>query len=367
MTMKLNCKLLLIAAALALMLPARGQTYERTRDVNKSFAVRPNTEVQIFNKYGNVHVIQWEKDSVKFEIHLLVKGSKQSKIQKNFDMIEFDFTATDHFVIGQTTFSSSKGAFWDEVSDLTNTIFSGSNRTQIDYKVYIPDGCPLKIENKFGNIYLDDIQSKADIVISNGDLKANKFDADLKLEIDFGSVSIRSVKDAEIKAGYAEIEIRKADKLEIDSKSSTFDLPVVQEMIIESRRDKFNIEEIGIIKGNLSFSDLKVEYFSELSILTSNYGSLDFRSVSETFRQVKIDAKYTDLDLNFAASAAFELELVHNDKTMISLPLSAEAVQKESDPDKPGIFRTSGVIGKGSKLPKVDITIESGHVFITNY
>lgn len=365
--MKLNCKLLLIAVALALRLPLMAQTYERTRDVTKSFAVKPKTEVQVLNKYGNVHVVQWENDSVKFEISLVVKGSKQSKIQKNFDMIEFDFTATEHYVIGQTTFSSNKGAFWDEVTDLTNTIFSGSNRTQIDYKVYIPASCPLKIENKFGNVYLDDVQGKADISISNGDLKANKFNADVKLEIDFGSVNIRSVKQAEIKAGYAEVEIRKAEKLKIDSKSSSFDLPLVQEMEIESRRDKFNIEEIGIISGDLSFSDLKIEYFTGRSILNSNYGTMDFRNISESFKQVKIDAKYTDLDLNFTGAAAFELELIHSDKTEVSLPVNADGIKKESAPGKDGMFRTSGIFGSGSRLPVVNISIESGHVFITNY
>ena len=365
--MKLKFKLLLIAVAMAMQLPVISQTYERTRDVVKSFAVAPNTEIQIVNKYGNIHLVQWEKDSVKFEIKLVVKGNKQSKIQKNFDMIEFDFTSTKHYVIGQTVFSSNKGAFWDEVSDLTNTIFSGSNRTQIDYKVYVPATCPLKIENKFGNVYLGDHAGRADIVISNGDLKANKFLSDLDLEIDFGSVSIRNLKDATIKASYAEVEIKRADNLDIDSKSSTFDIELVEEMVLESRRDKFNIEEIGIIRGNLSFSDLKIEYFTELSILNSNYGSMDFRSVSESFKQVKIDAKYTDLDFNFEENAAFKFDLFHNEKTQISLPETLDSVTNESIAESDGLFRTSGIIGEGTKLPVVEITIESGHIFITKY
>lgn len=365
--MKLNFKILLIAVALAIQLPVVGQSYELSRDVLKSFAVSPNTEIQVINKYGNVHVVPWIKDSVKFEIQLVVKGNKESKIQKNFDMIEFDFTATEYYVIGQTSFSSSKGAFWDEVSDLTNTIFSGSNRTQINYKIYMPATCPLKIENKFGNVYIADHTAKTDIVISNGDLKANKFSSDLKLEIDFGSVNIRSIESAEIKAGYAELEIKNAGNLDIVSKSSTFNLEQVGEIKVDSRRDKINIEELGIIKGNLSFSDLKVDYFEVLSVLNTNYGTMDFRSVSDAFTQIKIDAKYTDLDLNFEGHAAFSLDLIHDDKTDISLPGSKEAIAKESITDRDGMYRTSGVIGTGSRLPIVEISIESGHVFITNF
>ncbi len=98
--------------------------------------------------------------------------------------VDLDFTSTDYYVVAQTQFSSNKGAFWGEVSDLANTIFSRSNRTQINYKVYMPENCPLTIENKFSNVYIGDQKERADIVISNGDLKANQFHSELKLEID---------------------------------------------------------------------------------------------------------------------------------------------------------------------------------------
>ena len=366
--MRLSCKsTLLIAIALALQLGAVGQTYERSRTVNRSFAVKPNTEIQVINKYGNIHMVRWEKDSVRFEIELVVKGNKQSKIQKNFEMIDFDFTKTDYYVIARTTFEANKGAFWDELSDLANTIFSGSNRTQIDYKVYVPGSCPIKLDNKFGNVYIGDQHAPADIAISNGDLKANAFHDDLKLEIDFGKAGIRNVKSAEIIAGYAEMDIKRADKLKIDSKSSTFDLGLVGEIHVESRRDEINIEEIGVLSGNLSFSELKIEYFTEYSNMTVNYGSMDFQSVSEAFRQIRVNAKYTDIDLNFDRNAAFEISLEHDDKTDISLPPAAKGLEKKEVKDRDGFYRTEGLIGQGTKLPRVDISIESGHIFITHY
>jgi len=365
--MKLNFRLLLIAVALVLQLPVIGQTYERTRHLVKSFAVKSNTEIQVNNKYGNIHLVQWEKDSVKFEIELLVKGNKQSKLQKNFDMIEFDFTATAYYVIAQTNFNSSKGAFWDEVSDLANTIFSGTNRVQIDYRVYIPKYCSLKIENKFGNVYIGDQTENADIKISNGDLKANDFFKELKLKLDFGNASIRKVKDAEIIAGYSEIEIKKAETLTIDSKSSTFELGLVNDMQIESHRDKMNIEEIGTINGKLSFSDLKIDFITGLSILISEYGSIEFKDVAIDFNQIHLTAKFTEIDLNFDSEATFKLEITHSIKTDLSLPATADTTRRFMINDKQEAFSTLGNIGSGKNLPTVSIEIESGRLAITNY
>lgn len=366
--MKLNYKILvMITLALAIQILARGQTYERTRSVVKSFKVKPKTEIQVINKYGNIHVVNWEKDSVKFEIELVVSGNKQSKIQKNYDMIDFEFTNTAYYVIGQTTFTSSKGAFWDEVSDLANTIFSGTNRAQIDYKVYVPKNCTLKLDNKFGNIYIGDQLEFADISISNGDLKANEFFKDLKLTVDFGNVNIRRLKSAEIISGYAEIEIKKADKLKIESKSSTYDLGEIGEIQIESRRDKVNIEEVETLNGKLSFSDLKVEFLSGLAVLTTDYGSMDFKVIAPSFSHLHLKAQFTDINLNFDSEAAFQLEISHSTKTDVSLPVAADTTRRFTISEKQEAFTTSGVIGSGKNLPKVEVEIESGRLSITNY
>ncbi len=45
-----------------------GQTVEKSRTVTETFKVEPGTEIEIINKYGNIHLIPWEKDSVQFTI-----------------------------------------------------------------------------------------------------------------------------------------------------------------------------------------------------------------------------------------------------------------------------------------------------------
>ena len=66
-----------------------GQTYERTRFESRSFKVYDKTSLEIINKYGNIHLFNWEKDSVRIEIKLEVKANKEAKVDKIFDYIEF--------------------------------------------------------------------------------------------------------------------------------------------------------------------------------------------------------------------------------------------------------------------------------------
>ncbi len=363
-----NCKqslLLVLIGMMPVLLAA--QTYERSKEVVRTFRMNRQAEVQIINKYGNVHVVNWDQDSVKFEIKLVVKGNKQSKIQRNFDMIDFNFTRTAYYVVAETVIGDGKGSFWDEVSDLASTIFSSSNRTQIDYKVYMPADCPLKIDNKFGNIYIGDQRARADINLSNGDIKANAFKDELRLTIDFGNANIRSMQQGRILSSYGELEIRQAGNIRIESKSSHIEIGTSNELQLDSRRDDIRIEEVAGLSGSLSFSDLDISNFTGTSLLSSSYGTLMVRSVTSSFKSLRIKAEYTDIDINFDRNAAYSLSLEHADKSEISLPADFE-VQSETKPDEGSdALKVTGTMGEGGNPSPVDITIKAGHVFITNY
>ena len=66
-----------------------------TRKISKSYKVNSSTTIDIFNKYGKVHVVTWDKDSVKFKVNLTIQTSNESKLTKLKQNIGFDFTGTD--------------------------------------------------------------------------------------------------------------------------------------------------------------------------------------------------------------------------------------------------------------------------------
>ena len=345
----------------------RAEAFEKVHNETRAFAISPGTEIQISNKYGNVHIINWVKDSVKFEISVVVNSIKQEKVEKTLSAIDFEFTPTSRYIIAKTIFKNNQGSFLDEVNNLANTLFTSSNTVQIDYKVYMPKTCPVKIENKFGNIFMTDFDERVNINLSNGDLKANEFLKDLDLKIDFGSVNIKKVGDCKITAGYAEVEINQAGKMKLDCKSSAFDFEVIETLEINSRRDKINIGKVKSIRGELSFSELSVDDFSATALLNANYGEIDMKSVEKTFGQINITAKYTEISLNFDKESAFNLVIGYSKQTTLSNTLGASNLKKEVLDEKNGLYQSSGTIGTGKSLPEVKINILSGQVSLTNF
>ncbi len=366
--MKQVCNItLLLITFLAAINQVHAQTYERHRSEKKAFAIKPTTEIQVSNKYGNVHIVNWEKDSVRFEIDLTLTGSKESKIQKNFELIDFEFTSAGSYIIAKTIFKEGMDSFWGEVNDLATTIFSSTNRTQINYKVYMPASCPLKIENKFGNLYLDDHEGKANITLSNGDLKASSFGSDLTLKIDFGKIFIRKLNKAKITGGYAEVEITDAVDIQCDTRSSTLELEQVQNLDIVSRRDKINLAEANTVKGELSFTELRCENIRNQVVLTTSYGGLDVKSVATTFDKIVLKSKFTDINLNFKSQPSFSLVVEHSGNPDIALTPKFRKTSEEVINPKEGITKITGNTGTGKVLPLIDIKITGGSMAITNY
>lgn len=367
MKRKSNCRVLLgmvVFLALALSF-AKGQTYEKSKHLTRSFEISEITEIQVSNKYGTVHIIPWDKDSVRFEIDLAVKANKESKVDKIYDYIDFDFTETHYYIIAQTEFTNKSNNFWSELTDIANMIFSGGNKAVIDYTVYVPDNNPLRITNKFGNIYLTDHYGKLDIDLSNGDLKAHSLKGESTINIEFGRGNIHLFESGHLKSNYSEVEVEHSDRLKLSSKSSTITLGENTDLILDTRRDKLQVAEASVISGESSFSYITIVNVLKSLNLKTNYGELTIKGLSPVFRLADINSTYTDIFLTIHSHAFIDLEINHDNRTDLGLPGSFNGIRmEEKDPEK-GVFATYGKVGEENGTPiRIDINTLSGKVDI---
>lgn len=342
------------------------QVYERSRTETRSFKVYKETTLEISSKYGNIHLFTWEKDSVKINIDVHVKANKEAKADKIFEYIDFEFSSTKYYIIANTELQNT-GSFWSEVSDLANTIFSGSNKAQIDYNVYLPANMEIKLVNKFGNIYMTNQLGKTTIDLSNGDLKANDFKGYTDISLNFGNASINSIDIGKLTMGYAELTLTSANQLDIESKSSTINIRDIGQLTFDSRRDKYFIDKLTSIKGSTSFSYLTIKDFSNNMTISSDYGEIKLEGINTAFKLIDLKSNYTDIYLSLPAAISFQLNVDHTEATGISYPEHYKKVKVEAIDKKEDIYRTSGLIGEQAKAKaKIGILLKSGKLVISD-
>ena len=351
----MNCKRLLFIWLVIVMFSGgvRGQVY--SEHFVKNYKASSKSTVELINKYGKVYVIVWDKDSVKIEVDLRVSASDQKKLNKLKSNISFDFTSTNYYIIASTKFTKSGGIF----SDVVETIIP-SNNVAINYTVYIPNNVNLKVENKFGDVYIDDFMGNLDLLLSNGALKANSLEGNSSIRLNSADAVINNIKSGTVTLRYSDIEIKNVDKLKLDTKFSKIHIFKANHLKITSRRDSYNIEEVTTLSGRGDFTKMNVSYLKNELNFSNKYYSLTVEDINPKFNIINVESDLTDIELRFVKGTAYNLDITHHPDVFLTYPTAAAKLETKELNDENKLLYTYGTIGKSNleSLPKVKIVAE---------
>lgn len=286
----------------------RAQTVSESRTLEKSFSVNENMTLDITNKYGKIHLSQNRSDSVFIRIELNASASKRSRLRKLIDGVSFNLTSTPNFVIAETKFVKGPINLIEGLRSLTNNIISSESRLKVDYYIYAPSYMRIKIDNRYGDVYIESTNANLDVTIVNGDLKAEDLSGDSSFELSFCDATISSLRKARIELSYGDLDISRAESLAIYSTSSKIDIRDIEELTGESKRDRYFIKGLTTLKGNSYFSDYNIDILRESVSLTSRYGNINIEMIPKSFNLISIESSFTSVFLNASPEASFSFD-----------------------------------------------------------
>lgn len=317
-----------IVLALLILFPLAGKSQDivKTKSVQRSYAAKPDANIQITNKYGDITVIPWEKDSISFKIDVMVSYKKELDAEKMLNSIDFVFNINPGYIVAYTQFKNTKSDIFSDISDIASTIFSSGNIVEINYIVSLPASTSLRIENKYGNVFMSNHSGNFTGILANGDFKANNLTGDTKLDLNFVNTIISYVPKAKIVSSYSEIEIGKLGNAYIESKSSKISLSTSEKLDINSKRDKIYIDTLSSLNLVSDFSFVNIYNLkTDLSAQTT-FGDININNIQKTFTSFNITSSYTDVVLGIDKTAAFYADLSFK-KTTTTLPQSISSLQ----------------------------------------
>lgn len=347
---------LLIVVLLLYDTEALAQKYRESKHIGRSFKVTPSTTVDITNKYGKIHIMPWNNDSVEFEIDIQVGADDPNKLKNLMANIDVDFVATQYYVTAKTNFGEDD--FWNQ---LIETFIPSESHVVVDYTIRIPNYVNLKLDNKYGDVYVDDVKGEFHLKLSNGDFKANSLTGDSDIELVFGNGNINKMNTGRLLVSYAELTIKEAEQINLNTKSVKMTVDKVNVMNIKSKRDKCYIQQANYLYGESYFSDIWVYDLSQEVSLNTRYGEVNLENIRKSFTFINMDSHYTDLKFIFQKGAAYHLDITHQ-KVDIELP-SDYQVSKKAVVNQKDKYITYGKIGPAAKA-KVRIKMQGNKLLI---
>ncbi len=326
--------------------PARAQDFTDKRSVSRRFPASMETTLEVENKYGKMQVVTWDKDSVAVDVAIFLSESSVSRLRKLKADIKIDFTTTNSYIIARTKIASESGRVASELRSITHTITGTNKRVEINYLVHVPAYLDVVLNNKFGDIYMDDLEGEADITLSNGVLKANRLYGHSSISLSFASGMIKSLGSSSIRLSYSDLVLDEVSQLDLDSRSSKLNVDSVNVLKINSRRDKLYFKKVEYFYGESNFSQVWVYDFLRESDIYMKYGEVTIEHVMPGFSKIYVESEYTDITLFFEREATFNFNILHHEKAILRLP--DDEVLAKGSRDGKDYFKTVGSIGPES-------------------
>jgi len=279
---------------------------EKTRKIEKTFSVNEDAEVEITNKYGKVHVNTWQKNEVQLTIEILVEDKNEERAQDRLESIEIEIIANPERVSATTNIESMKSSSWWGSGWSNN---NGNHRMEINYTLFIPQTNSVDIDNKYGNVFIDDLLGNADIAVKYGNLDAEKLAGPrTTIELGYGNGKIALMEEADVEVKYSNLEIEECRSLDLENKYSDVELGIIGILDTETKYGQLDIERVHTFEGDVRYTDLDIEELLKVVDVEVAYGStFNIDYIHSDFESIDIEASYINVELNFDENARFKV------------------------------------------------------------
>ena len=332
--------------------------YEKSKTISKKFSVNSNATVDISNKYGNIHVTTWDRNSVEFEIKITVKGNNSDKVERKLNAIDVLFDATSNLVEAKTVIDKNKSSwsFWGKSNNNLNY--------KINYTVKMPKSNNANLNNDYGSISLDELKGVANIncdygKISVGDL-LNRSNS---INLDYCSKStINYAKNVNVNIDYSKLSIEKTGNAKLNTDYSTIDIGEAKDVTFNSDYGTVTIDDVESASGNGDYTSLRFGTVRKNLSASTDYGSIRVKKLAKGFESVNITAEYAGIRIGVEPGISFNFD--------IALQYASFRYNKDKVDMFKRIVKSSkksyeGTYGKGNTNAKIKVRSQYGGVSIT--
>ena len=259
---------------------------EYTKTTSKSFDVKPGVLLDIRTEFAEVKAHNWDKQKISIEATITVDASSQAKANDRFERIKLEIDGSKDLV---SIISSIESSFFGK----------SNNNISIDFLIYYPADCQLKLNMEFGSAFFENIEGATNIDMEYGNFNANNLGGtDNQIEISFGKFQVSKLNEANIEIDYGGCEIEEAKTLHLrTSFSGNVNLEKVGDLMLKSAYDKVSIGEAKSIIGSLEFSGFKLEHLGESLKMKTAYGSFKVYSIAPDFELIDLNSEFCSLKL----------------------------------------------------------------------
>lgn len=297
-----------LALLLSMALASKAQD-EYSKVFDKEFAASNLTTLFVKNKYGQINVENWDRNSISIHVNVTVEHVNSAKAKTLLDAIDVVFSQNGNDVSAVTQFD-------EDIMKNSRKLFSSlsDQELSIDYKIMMPKNVSIDILHKYGDIYMAEFTNKVRVELKYGNINIKKLtrgDSDVinTLILAYAGAEIDEVNWLKLDVRYGSgIEVDKARALVIYSRYSKFEIGNLNSLVIDSKYDDFSIGTISNVVSETGYSSLAIEKVLNKMMFTSKYGDIKVNEVPADFSSIEFRGDYTGFKAGISSKASYNID-----------------------------------------------------------
>ena len=318
------------------------QQYEKK--VHRSFEKSGIMELDITNKYGNIEITDHGDDFVTIDAVITVTNANERKASEILSKIDIIISQEGTKLKVQTTFAKNI-----------------SGNFSINYIINIPSDRNLTINNKYGNVVLQDLNGNGKFEIAYGNFTCGSLNSTIaNIELAYGKADIKTFNTLNINAKYSKIYLDSGNNIDLISSYSDIETGKLGSLKIDAKYGGIKINEIDRLLAESRYTNYTISLLNESFTLTSGYGTILVNKVNHQFKDINITNTYGSISLGLN-NVSYNVNVLA-DYCKVNYP--PKQLNGNINASTHGV-RITGSIGSGEPHGNLKISSRYGNIDLT--
>lgn len=313
----------------------------REKKIERSYQVPAQGSLEVDNKYGEVHIDTWTKPQLDVAVTIEVTKRSAAKAAEYLQKVKIDIEDSNPARLSFTTVIDG------------NINMRGNEKLRINYKIMMPVGHDLVVENRYGNVYLARASGKVDLSVKYGNLKTTELVGTAEVYLAYGNGEIEEINTGEVECRYSNLTVEEGGSLEVNTAYTNIDFGRMEKVDLTNKYGTITFEEVSSLRGESKYGSIKIDKLHRDLRLDMAYGGgVRVKWIANSFSVIELDMAYTSATLRFEQGLAAELEaeLRYGNIDYDELEFDYKLIDKTANH---AIYK--GILGKGASRSKIII------------
>lgn len=298
--------------------------------LSESYPMTSVGQLIVNNKYGNVEVNGWDKDSIQVTVNVVTTGDNDELIQR----INPTFDYAEEFLEVNARIDPKREGYWSRLWRNVNPIEFDKSSVDITIEIYLPKKAQVKVSNKYGDVSLSDLEGRFQGEVEHGDVRLSGRLLRADVDIQFGLFRAHRLAQGDVKIRNGSIDIYACEVLDLDAVGSEIEIDSIQTLRLKSSKDDIRVGSMKSVSGEMRFSKLNIDNLSSGIDLDLHQTELNLMSIQDEKTLIKLDQTSSEVELHlmeggFNVNATLEDGLLRLSKDVKDLNVEVLDEKKE--------------------------------------